>query len=201
MWDNRYASDKYAYGESPNDFFRQSFQIHQPSGKILLPCEGEGRNAVHAAKIGLDVFAFDISKEGKKKALALAEKENVSVKYQVGDFLDAKLDDNDYDVAALIFAHFPAELIHSFHRKVANAIKSNGLIIIEAFHVDHQVFQNKNPKVGGPIDEKMLFTKGTIERDFSDFSTIMLDDCEVVLSEGELHKGQSNVLRYIGRKK
>jgi hypothetical protein len=35
---------------------------------MLLPLEGEGRNAFYAAKTGLEVTAFDISREGKNKA-------------------------------------------------------------------------------------------------------------------------------------
>lgn len=200
MWDERYSKREYAYGTLPNEFFRQSLDEYQPSGKILLPCEGEGRNAVYAAQKGLDVYAFDISSEGKRKALALAEKENVSIHYEVGNFLDADLGDNDYDMAALIFAHFPADLLHSCHRKVAQAIKRGGLIIIEAFHTEHREFQNKNPNAGGPKDKSMLFTQDTIKRDFPDFSTIVLDECEVELSEGEFHQGRGKVLRYIGRK-
>jgi hypothetical protein len=38
------------------------------SGAILFAAEGEGRNAVHAAKNGFTVTAFVISVEGKKKA-------------------------------------------------------------------------------------------------------------------------------------
>ena len=41
-------------------------------GTLLLPGEGEGRNAVHAASSGWSVEAVDYSSEGKRKALALA---------------------------------------------------------------------------------------------------------------------------------
>ena len=44
-----------------------------PSGKILLPAEGEGRNAVFAAQNNWLVEAFDSSKEAKKKAFSLLE--------------------------------------------------------------------------------------------------------------------------------
>ena len=67
MWDTRYASEGYAYGIAPNEFFKNSVATYKPSGKMLLPAEGEGRNAVYAAKEGLEVTAFDISVEGRKK--------------------------------------------------------------------------------------------------------------------------------------
>ena len=200
MWNERYSSNEYAYGKQPNQFFVEALDRYQPKGRILLPCEGEGRNAVYAAKIGLEASAFDISEEGKKKAQTLAKMESVSINYEVGNFQDVQLEGNSYDIAALIFAHFPADILHLCHRKVADALKSNGLIIIEAFHDDHQHYQNKNPKVGGPKDQSMLFTAETIRRDFADFSTLYLDECETSLQEGLYHNGLSKVIRYIGKK-
>lgn len=200
MWNERYSATEYAYGVAPNAFFAKSIKKYQPRGKILLPCEGEGRNAVFAAKTGLEVSAFDLSEEGKKKAFALAKVENVSLHYEVGNFLDAQLEENTFDIAALIFAHFPSDILHRCHRKVANALKSGGIIIIEGFHTEHQHYQNQSPDVGGPKDTRMLFTREHLHRDFSDFSTLHLDVCEVDLSEGQYHNGLSKVLRYIGQK-
>ena len=39
-------------------------------GRILLAGEGEGRNAVYAASLGWEVYAFDFSMVAKKKALS-----------------------------------------------------------------------------------------------------------------------------------
>jgi len=71
FWDERYQSGTYAYGTEPNAFFKETLDHHQLEGSILMPAEGEGRNAVQAAIKGLEVFAFNISKEGKKKSLKL----------------------------------------------------------------------------------------------------------------------------------
>lgn len=200
MWNKRYSSQDYAYGKEPNEFFLQTLEKYQPRGKILLPCEGEGRNAVVAAKKGLSVFAFDISDEGKKKAIALAKHEGVEINYEVGNFVDVNLENHEFDVAALIFAHFPSELLHTCHRKISRALKPGGLVIIEAFHIEHSVFQKSNPNVGGPKDKSMLFMEETIERDFPDFTTVTLDVREINLSEGKFHNGTSKVLRYVGIK-
>jgi hypothetical protein len=52
FWNERYADSEYVYGENPNEFLVE--QLAQlPLGKILFPCEGEGRNAVYAAQKGL----------------------------------------------------------------------------------------------------------------------------------------------------
>ena len=47
FWNQRYASDEFVYGIHPNQFFKEFIDSQKP-GKLLLPCEGEGRNAVYA---------------------------------------------------------------------------------------------------------------------------------------------------------
>lgn len=76
FWDTRFAEPVYAYGTEPNRFFKEQLLKLSP-GKILFPAEGEGRNAVYAAKQGFDVYAFDYSKEGQRKARLLAAESNV----------------------------------------------------------------------------------------------------------------------------
>ena len=200
MWNERYAAEEYAYGKAPNAFFKQFLDTYQPRGNILLPAEGEGRNAVYAAKIGLSVFAFDISEEGKKKALALAQREKVNIDYQVLDMSDIALKDNEYDAVALVFAHFPSSHLHVYHRKIAKTVKPGGFICLEAFALGHEEFQRSNPKAGGPKDIDMLFTIELIKRDFPEFTPLLLEECEVKLLEGKFHDGKSKVLRFIGKK-
>ena len=77
-WNERYSKKEFAYGEQPNQFLKEQLE-NLPVGSILFPAEGEGRNAVYAAKLGWDVYAFDISIEGKNKAMKLAEANKVSI--------------------------------------------------------------------------------------------------------------------------
>ena len=72
-WDESYNIEEYRYGETPNLFFKETID-KLPSGKILLPADGEGRNGVYAAKRGWTVDAFDQSSQGRDKALRLAQK-------------------------------------------------------------------------------------------------------------------------------
>ena len=81
-WDDRYRTEEFAYGEQPNNYLKEQLEQLNP-GTILFPAEGEGRNAVFAAKLGWKVSAFDISAEGKNKAIQLAESNQVSIDYQV----------------------------------------------------------------------------------------------------------------------
>lgn len=200
LWDSRYANIDYVYGIEPNQFFKEILDKNSFEGKILLPAEGEGRNAIYAAKKGLEVFAFDISSEGRKKALKLAKNENVEINYEVGDFFDLQLIKEKFDVAALIFAHFPPNISTKYHNKIAELMKPNGILILEGFSKNHIELQKKNPKVGGPKNIDMLFSIESIKKDFPNFDTILLEEKEIDLKEGKLHRGRGRVIRFIGRK-
>lgn len=201
FWNGRYESNEYAYGTEPNNYFKRILDNYKLEGKILLPGEGEGRNAVYAAKKGLNIFAFDISIEGKKKALKLADKENVNITYELGDFLNMPLIENSFDVAAMIFAHFPPSIVSTYHKRIAEMVKPGGMIILEGFSKGHYELQQRNPNVGGPKNIDLLFSFRQIRNDFDNFEVLELEEKEIELNEGDFHKGNARVIRFCGRKK
>lgn len=201
MWDNRYASEDYAYGTKPNRFLKNTIEKLQLTGSILFGAEGEGRNAVFAAKQGLEVTAFDISNEGKQKALKLAAKEHVHIDYQLGSLFDLDLSKQKYDIVALIFAHFPPPILSKYHTKLGQLVKDGGIIILEGFSKGHLPYRTANPQVGGPNNLEMLFSKESIKQDFPDFAISRLEEVEIELNEGIYHNGIGKVIQFIGRKK
>lgn len=200
FWNTRYQDEAFAYGKKPNTFFKDTLDSLNLSGKLLLPAEGEGRNAVYGAKLGLDVFAFDISEAGKKKALALAHLENVAVTYHVGELSALNLEENSFDALALIYAHFPANQKETLHTDLAALVKPNGYIILEGFSVNNLALREKNPEVGGPGNKDMLFTKQEIADTFKDFEIITLEEKQIALHEGLFHNGLACVIRFVGKK-
>ncbi|NCO62839.1 MAG: class I SAM-dependent methyltransferase [Flavobacteriales bacterium] len=200
FWDTRFKQDAYVYGTLPNAFFKDTMDRYKPIGNLLLPAEGEGRNAVYAAKEGLNVYAFDTSIEGKNKAIKLAERNHITINYEVGDFFKLKLIAMTFDAAALIFAHFTTDIVSDYHKKISDLLKPNGLLILEGFSKNHIEFQKVNPNAGGPKNVEMLFSKETITRDFPNFEVLKLEEVEDTLNEGEFHKGKAKLIRFIGRK-
>ena len=200
MWDDRYSSEEYVYGVKPNEFLKHAIDKYKLTGKILFPAEGEGRNAVYAAKLGLEVSAFDLSKEGKKKALKLADKEKVSIHYELGNLFELDLLKEKFDSVALIYAHFPPEIRASYHRKIASLIQPNGYVILEGFSIENLAYKKENPKVGGPGQLERLFSKDKIKADFPDFEILQLEEVEVELNEGLYHVGTGKVIRFVGKK-
>ena len=200
FWNTRYAEKAYAYGEKPNAFFAEKINELQPLS-LLLPAEGEGRNAVYAAKLGWDVTAFDYSREGKEKALQLAEKENVSLNYIVSSLEEMSFESNTYDAIALIYAHFPGEGRIAQLQRIEQSLKAGGKIIFEAFSKNHLNYVQLNPKVGGPKELSMLFSKEELLEAFPNVEWDFLTEEEVTLEEGVFHQGVGMVLRGVGIKK
>ena len=199
-WNDRYSQEEFVYGEEPNNYLKE--QITKLSvGKILFPAEGEGRNAVYAAQLGWDVSAFDISIEGKNKALKLAQKNQVTIDYKIGALEILDFQSEQFDAIALIYAHFPANIKSIYHKSFDKYLKKNGTIIFEAFSKKHIDYVTANEKVGGPKDIDSLFSIEEIKSDFLNYEIIELVEQEIELNEGIYHNGKGSVIRFIGRKK
>jgi ubiquinone/menaquinone biosynthesis C-methylase UbiE len=200
QWNERYSAAEYAYGTEPNEYLKQQL-TNISAGTILFPAEGEGRNAVFAASIGWQVTAFDQSTEGQRKALELAAGKGISIDYLVGEFAEMQFPQAHFDAIALIYAHFPAATKLDYHKKLSSWLKPGGLLIFEAFSKKHLEYRQKNPAVGGPNDEAMLFSIPEITESFSNYEVLELIETTVNLQEGLYHNGEGSVIRFTGRKK
>lgn len=200
IWDERYSKPEFAYGEEPNLFFKE--QIGKLKiGKLLLPAEGEGRNAVYAAKLNWQVSAFDTSIEAEKKASQLASKNQVSLDYRVGELSTLHFEKNSFDAIALIYAHFPSGLKSIIHKQLDQYLRSGGVVVFEAFSKKHLSYVNENPKVGGPKELTMLFSLEEIKSDFQNYEFLILEEKEIELHEGLFHNGIGSVIRFVAKKK
>ncbi len=109
-------------------FFKEWLLKFEP-GAILMPADGEGRNGVFAAQLGWEVTSFDLSTEGRSKALQLASEHNVAIEYIVGDLAQLKFEKETFDAVGLIYAHFAAEEKSIFHRQLNNYLRPGGIVI------------------------------------------------------------------------
>ena len=199
-WDDRYSNSEFAYGEQPNNYLKEQLEKLN-AGTILFPAEGEGRNAIFAAGLGWTVSAFDISVEGKNKALRLAETNKVTIDYQVGELQTLNYNTEQFDAIALIYAHFPADIKSLYHKTLDKYLRKNGLVIFEAFSKRHIDYISRDERIGGPKDIAMLFSIDELKSDFVNYEIIELVEKEIELSEGLFHNGKGSVIRFVGRKK
>jgi len=194
FWNQRFANEEYVYGEEPNQFFRQELEKLTP-GRILFPGEGEGRNAVFAAKLGWKVTAFDPSSEGKKKALKLVKKNKVKIDYLLNNYDEVQFEPEEFDCVVLIFTHMPSHKRNEYHKKLTSFLKPGGILILEGFSKE-QI----NNNTGGPRNVDMLFSKDELFNDFELFSKLEITEADTFLTEGETHNGISSVIRLLGIK-
>ncbi len=194
FWNARYSEDEYVYGVAPNQFFADQIEKFS-KGKVLLPAEGQGRNAVFAATLGWEVFAFDFSPKAREKALVLAEEEKVEIHFDLMDYDNLHLPEGEYDLAALIYAHMSPEQRPKVHGEVVKALKPGGRLILEGFH-KNQLGKDS----GGPKSLDMLFNEKELEEDFAGMEIIILETKEVELDEGPYHRGIASVIRLVARK-
>ena len=193
FWDERFGQGNYIYGKTPNTFFTEQLKAI-PKGKMLLPAEGEGRNAVYAALAGWHVIAFDYSEEGRKKALALAREYEVEIDYQIqhaNNYIISEM----FDAIALVYAHFAGDERKRLFEKLEKSLKPGGYLIIEVFS-KNQLARNS----GGPKNLDLLYSKEEIKALFPSIDFIILEETKVQLNEGSYHKGEAAVIRAIGVK-
>jgi ubiquinone/menaquinone biosynthesis C-methylase UbiE len=194
FWDDRYSSGNYIYGTQPNRFFKEKIDELEP-GRLLLPAEGEGRNAIYAAREGWHVDAFDISEKGRKKALELAKRNHVTLNYTLSTYQDFDIRDEHYDVLALIYAHLHVSNRRDIHQKFVEGLKAGGHLILEAFSKE----QLGNDS-GGPQDLEMLYDLDELLEDFEELQIKHADTTEIELKEGMHHEGTANVIRMLAMK-
>lgn len=198
-WNSNFQRPEYVYGTQPNVFFKQQIDRLKP-GRILLAAEGEGRNAVYAARLGWQACAFDISEAGKNKALQLAADAGVAIHYQVGELPGLPFEPASFDALALIYAHFPPHLRSGYNQHLADLLRPGGMVIFEAFSKNHLAYRQQDSRVGGPADIDALFSQEELLRDFKGFDMLVLQEQEVTLNEGLFHNGVGSVIRMVGRK-
>jgi len=194
FWNERYGGSDFVYGETPNVFFAENLAMLTP-GTIILPCDGEGRNGVHAAREGWEVQAFDLSEAGKAKANHLALKYGVVIDFQIKDAATALYPNDSADVVAIIYTHLPPAVRKKLHQNVCKWLKPGGKVILETFYPE----QLKNTS-GGPKDIDMLNTKEILTEDFKDLTIDYLEYVQIHLNEGKFHEGPADVIRMIGIK-
>jgi len=193
VWDTRYSEIECAYGSEPNEFLKEQLNLLSP-GYLLLPGEGEGRNALWAAKKGWKVSAFDFSIEAVNKATKMFQKENVAVKYNHSS-VETFQPDNKFDVIGLIFLHLPSELRINFFQKIKYWLNPGGKIILECFNPEQL-----GRFSGGPKDPDLFPSLDDLILNFEGLNVELITKQEVLLNEGPLHQGQAIVTRLIASK-
>lgn len=193
FWDQMFAAEGYKYGTTPNAFLQSEAHRIVPRSTVLVPGDGEGRNSVWLAQQGHQVTALDASAVGLQKARALAHERGVQIQTVLADLADWQAS-TFFDAVALTYVHLPPCLRPQAHRRLAQALRPGGVLVLEAFHP-----MQLGRTSGGPKQVEMLYTLEMLRADFRGLLEAQLaEECESMLDEGPGHQGAAMVTRYVG---
>ena len=194
MWDERYSSDEYVYGTTPNEYLA-SVANQLPTGKVLCLAEGEGRNAVYLAEQGYDVTAVDASRVGLEKAQRLSKERGVKIKTVVADLADFEIEENSWDGIVSIFCHVPPIIRKPLHRKVVAGLKSGGVLILEAYRPKQLDYGT-----GGPPVAELTMTLDGLKEELEGLEIKQGAELDRDVTEGLFHTGIGAVVQVIAVK-
>lgn len=198
FWDQRYAEPGFAFGEAPNAWLAANRSLFKTGMTALVPGDGEGRNGVFLAELGLRVTTIDASKIGVHKANLLAAERGVTIDAQVADLTTWNWPKASFDVVASIYLHWPSRIRPHMHALMMTALKPGGHIVLEAY-TPRQLLHRAAGSHGGPADPDMLFEPADLRHDFAAMDIRRLEEMQVVLQEGSRHTGTSSVVRMLAR--
>ena len=195
-WETRFAAPGYHFGTEPNAFLKSKASLLKPGQKALSIADGEGRNGVFLASLGLDVLAIDFSPSALKKAEALANDRGVALRTELADLETWTWPVASYDVVVGIFFQFlvPGSRTRVFDN-IKRALKPGGLALIEGYGLKQIEY-----KTGGPGVAEQLYTRPMLQEAFGDFASIEIEEYDAALSEGDHHVGMSALVDLVGRK-
>jgi SAM-dependent methyltransferase len=193
MWNERYAVDGYVYGTEPNSFLAD--QAHLLRGPVLSLAEGEGRNGVFLASLGLEVHGVDQSEVGLAKAQALARSRNVAIRTEVADLGAFTPAQDYYGSVVSISAHLPSLVRNRLYPLVERCLRPGGILILEAYS-ESQLAR----ETGGPRDLDMLLTAAKVREAFPNLEPVLLHELERDVREGMAHTGLASVVQFIGKR-
>ncbi|MCC6703109.1 MAG: class I SAM-dependent methyltransferase [Fluviicola sp.] len=189
FWNERYDDETFVYGTEPNAFFKH-FLDHSNIGSVLLPADGEGRNALYALQHGWDVTSFDYSEVACNKAKSFVREHQFELNCKAAS-LESFDTQEQFDVIAFVFVPVHEQQLEAMINRYIGFLKPKGKLILEAFTKDQ--LQNTS---GGPKDPNFLLDLKTVQSiHFKHAHLLYIYTQCVELDEGPFHQGRAHVIR------
>jgi SAM-dependent methyltransferase len=195
-WESRFAAPEYLFGTAPNAFVKSQAHRLEPGQKALALADGEGRNGVWLAELGLDVLSLDFSANALRKARALAALRRVDLRFQQVDLATWPWPTAEFDVIVAIFIQFADPPFRQrIFDGIKTALKPGGLLLMQGYRPEQLDY-----RTGGPSQVENLYTTALLEDSFSDFASVEINEHDSMVDEGGGHAGMSALIDFVGRK-
>jgi len=195
-WDERYSHPNHVFGYRPNDFLAQSDFLLRPGARVLCLAEGEGRNAVHLAKLGCRVTAVDFSQVGLDKGKRLADEAGVEIDWQCADlsaWVHTDAARGPWDGVVSIFFHTGVDAWRDIASALLRQMAPHGVLILESYTPAQLSLGS-----GGPDHEDVLLTRERVTHIFEGWK-LDVRLLERRIFEGMGHQGLSSVIQVLAQ--
>lgn len=195
-WNQRFAGESYYFGTEPNAFLVSQRDRFRAGQRALAVADGEGRNGVWLAKLGLEVLSVDFSPIALAKARKLAAAEGVSLATEEADLRSWDWGAARFDVVVAIFIQFatPTERAAIFAGMKA-ALKPGGLLLLQGYGVRQLEY-----RTGGPSQIEHLYSADLLRSAFADMKILHLAEHVAEIHEGSGHNGLSALVDLVAQK-
>jgi cyclopropane fatty-acyl-phospholipid synthase-like methyltransferase len=195
-WERRFSTPDYLFGTEPNSFLKSQARRLKVGQTALAIADGEGRNGVWLAELGLHVHAVDISPTALAKARALAERRGVSLRTEQADLQHWPWPREAYDTILAIFIQFAGPTLREgIFAGIEQALKPGGLLLMQGYRPEQL-----NYRTGGPPYIDYLYTRPMLEAAFADLTELKIHEHDSVVNEGTAHLGMSALVDLVGVK-
>ncbi|MFX0120392.1 MAG: methyltransferase domain-containing protein [Candidatus Hodarchaeota archaeon] len=178
------------YDEEFHKLFPESSSIYEiirkkvgKVGRILEIGCGTGQLAIQLAEQDLDVVAVDISVEMINHARKSAEKEQVSINFIQGSFIDFQIFDNlknlgpfDFIVSTFVLSEFSPLQQELFIKQTSQLLKTTGSLLIAAETIPTSLFKRFVYSMKQAINSQIMLLR-------SSATTTPIRNFEVLLSD------------------
>jgi SAM-dependent methyltransferase len=194
-WDQRFAQEGYVFGEAPNAFLARQKERLLACRNVLTIADGEGRNGVWLAELGLAVTAVEGSSVGQEKARLLAAKRGVTLDFVLADLAEWPWPERQFDAVVGIFFQFAGPALRQLiFRGMRRALKPGGLLLIEGYRPEQIEYGTGGPKIA-----ENLYTGAMLREAFADMTIELLEAYDAHIEEGSGHSGMSALIDLVAR--
>jgi cyclopropane fatty-acyl-phospholipid synthase-like methyltransferase len=195
MWEERFAREEYLFGKEPVPFLLKHAALFEAGQSVLSIAEGEGRNAVHLAKQGLDVTGVEFAPSAVAKAEKLAAEHGVSPTFINSDLFAWEWQQDAFDITIGLFFQFTGpEQRDILWRNMRSATRAGGLVMIHGYTPE----QLKHG-TGGPPHVENMYTSADFAEIFDGCDILVCEEYEAEQRSGSAHVGRSALIDFIAR--
>jgi len=195
-WDERYRGEGYLFGREPNAFLKREAFRFAKGGEVLAVADGEGRNGVFLAGLGLKVHAIDASSVALEKSARLAREAGVEIELEQADLADWFWPQDAYDYVVAIFIQFADPAMRTrFFEAMKRALKPGGLLLLHGYRPEQVELGT-----GGPPQRENMYTRDLLISAFGDLEILHLEEHDATIHEGHGHSGPSALIDLVARR-